>query len=71
MIAYSVIAGVVWLVWVGASIFGERRRKRAIANAPPKYTESAESPRQETTERSDVPHPENGHYAPAKDDRTV
>ena len=66
MIAYSVIAGVVWLVWLCASIFGERRRKRAQANAPPKYTESTASPRVETSERGDVPHPDNGHYAPAK-----
>lgn len=53
MIAYSVIAGFVWLVWVAAIVIGERRRSR---NAPPKYTES---PRE--TSQSDPP---NGHYAP-------
>lgn len=66
MIAYSVIAGVVWLVWVCASIFGARKRKAAMTNAPPKYKETPGSPGVETTERTDVPHPENGHYAPPK-----
>lgn len=74
MIAYSVIAGVVWLAWVAATVVGERKRKRsmahAAANAPPKYSESNGSPR-ETMERPDVPHPENGHYAPEKAQRTV
>ncbi|KAF2680400.1 iron reductase domain protein [Lentithecium fluviatile CBS 122367] len=66
MIAYSVVAGVVWLAWVAAIVIGERRRKTALANSPPKYTESPGSPRRETEERSDIPHPESGHYAPAK-----
>jgi hypothetical protein len=66
MIAYSVIAGVVWLVWVCAAVFGERRRNKALTNSPPKYTETPGSPARETTERRDVPHPDNGHFAPAK-----
>lgn len=71
MIAYAVVAGVVWLVWVAASVFGERKRKRAAAaNAPPKYTESNGSPR-ETLEMQNIPHPDNGHYAPTKGERTV
>jgi hypothetical protein len=67
MIAYSVIAGVVWLLWVSASIIGERRRMRALANAPPKYTESPAR----GTEMDDVPHPDNGHYAPGKHARAA
>ncbi|KAJ4304675.1 hypothetical protein N0V90_000202 [Kalmusia sp. IMI 367209] len=56
MIAYGVVAGVVWLAWVAASIIGERRRAQAVTAAPPKYTDS---PR-ETSET----HPAQGHYAP-------
>lgn len=59
IIAYGVIAALVWLTWVAAMFVGERRRKRALANAPPKYTDS---PRRES-ERSDLI-PMNGHYAP-------
>lgn len=61
IIAYSVIAGFVWLVWVAASIIGERRRKRSPVSHPPKYSE--QSPRSETA-LADIPQPENGHYAP-------
>lgn len=64
MIAYSVVAGIVWLVWVLASIYGERKRKTARVDHPPKYSES---PAAETGQRdvsSDIPHPTNGHYAP-------
>lgn len=66
MIAYSVIAGVMWLVWVAASIIGESRRRKTMAGAEPLY--KSESPRSETAQRemSDVPHPEQGHYAPPK-----
>ena len=41
MIAYGVVAGVVWLVWVAATFLGERRRSRALAakGAPPGYSE--------------------------------
>lgn len=63
MIAYSVVAGIVWLVWVASIVIGERRRKNARAAAPPKYTES---PRAETQQRGDIPHPEEGHYAPTR-----
>ncbi|KAF2728635.1 CBD9-like protein [Polyplosphaeria fusca] len=62
MIAYSVIAGIIWLVWVAASVFGESRRKKARVDAPPKYTDS---PRSETRER-EIPHPDEGHYAPQR-----
>lgn len=71
MIAYSVIAGIVWLVWVIAIVLGEARRKKARRDGPPKYSES---PRGNSDERAmeedqtalrDIPRPpENGHYAP-------
>ncbi|CAI6333812.1 unnamed protein product [Periconia digitata] len=69
MIAYSVCAGVIWLIWVAASIFGETRRKKA-AQSPPVYKER-DTPRGNSDEplgpeTSHVPHPENGHYAPPK-----
>jgi hypothetical protein len=40
IIAYGIIAVIVWLAWVAASIVGERRRKR---DAPPKYENRADS----------------------------
>lgn len=59
MIAYSVVAAVMWLAWVAASIIGERRRKTTQrAGHPPRYAEH--SP------QSAMPPPENGHYAPGK-----
>ncbi|KAF1958449.1 CBD9-like protein [Byssothecium circinans] len=72
MIAYAVIAGVIWLAWVAASVIGERRRKRTggMGARPPKYRES-ESPRAVETERADVPRPEEGHYAPRKEGGAV
>ncbi|KAF1914600.1 hypothetical protein BDU57DRAFT_298651 [Ampelomyces quisqualis] len=33
IIAYSVVAGIMWLLWVAAAIIGERRRKQAPAVA--------------------------------------
>ena len=60
MIVYAVVAGIVWLVWVAASIYGELKRRKTMSQ-PPKYSEP---PRVETAQR-DIPHPENGHYAPA------
>jgi hypothetical protein len=36
IIAYGVIAGIMWLAWVAASIVGERRRKTKV-DSPPKY----------------------------------
>lgn len=66
IIAYGVIAAFMWLAWVAASWFGERRRMIAKRNAPPKYKQS---PRQGSDE-SDVtnaPPSERGHYAPPKE----
>jgi len=60
MIAYSVIAGIVWVAWVGASIFGEMRRGKAPA---PKYPDS---PRAGSEVQAVDGHPDHGHYAPAK-----
>jgi len=70
MIAYSVVAGVMWLIWVAASLFGESRRKKRMAASPPIYKES-DSPRGNSgepvrPETTSVPHPGQGHYAPAK-----
>ena len=68
MIAYSVCAGIMWLLWVAAAVYGERKRSRAQAMAathPPKYTET--SPAHSTDgerEMNDIPHPPQGHYAP-------
>ncbi|KAF2637298.1 CBD9-like protein [Massarina eburnea CBS 473.64] len=49
MIAYAVIAAVIWLAWVAASVFGASRRKQArknvVADKQPTYRES-ESPRE-------------------------
>jgi hypothetical protein len=63
IIAYGVIAGFMWLAWVAASFIGERRRKTAIRDAPPKYTGS---PRHGSggSESSDAPPSVRGHYAP-------
>lgn len=77
IIAYAVIAVVVWLAWVAASVIGERRRARRLADAPPKYEERGgvgrgRSPRSRTagdeTDSSDdiqlVNSSMHGHYAP-------
>lgn len=68
MIAYGVVAGVVGIAWIAATVVGERRRTRQENNRPPKYT--AESPTQtrevNSSDRPDVPYPENGHYAPTR-----
>jgi hypothetical protein len=61
-IVYGVVAGLIWLVWVAATIIGERRRKRAVPGQPPKYTATASPPSE--TSQTHIPHPENGHYAP-------
>ncbi|KAL5387829.1 hypothetical protein DPSP01_003227 [Paraphaeosphaeria sporulosa] len=47
-IAYGVIAGVVWLVWVAAIALGEKRRTRAAKDA----------------HLANAGHPAAGHYAP-------
>lgn len=65
IIAYGVIAGFVWVVWVAAIFIGEKRRNRALANAPTKYVESPSSgsARNIRDDRADIT-PPNGHYAP-------
>ncbi|KAF2125642.1 iron reductase domain protein [Dothidotthia symphoricarpi CBS 119687] len=41
IIAYGVVAGVMWLAWIAAIVIGERRRKaRGVAGAPTKYYEA-------------------------------
>lgn len=41
IIAYGVIAGVMWVVWVAAIFIGERRRAgRGVAKVPVKYSGS-------------------------------
>ena len=66
MIAYGVIAAFMWLAWVAASFIGERRRRIARRNAPPKYSES---PRHgsDGSGVTDVPPSMRGHYAPPKE----
>jgi hypothetical protein len=71
MIAYSVIAAIVWLVWVIAIVLGEARRRRAKRDGPPKYSESPRSNsgramEEDQTALRDIPAPppQNGHYAP-------
>lgn len=66
MIAYSVVAALVWLAWVAASVLGEKRRKASRRSAPPKYAEH--SPGSSTALRNleSNAHPEEGHYAPRK-----
>lgn len=57
MIAYAVIAAIVWLIYVLATVLGEgRRRMRRDADAPPKYSESPV----ETPLESLNPSPERG-----------
>ncbi|KAF1999794.1 iron reductase domain protein [Amniculicola lignicola CBS 123094] len=64
MIVYSVVAGIMWLVWVAAMIIGESRRKKTGGDRPPKYTES---PPGEANEGSDnIPLNDHGHYAPKR-----
>jgi hypothetical protein len=77
IIAYTVIAVVMWLAWVAASVIGERRRARELANAPPKCEERG-GPGRKRVHRSRVAGDEtdssddiqlvnsrmHGHYAP-------
>lgn len=42
IIAYGVVAGIMWLAWVAAAIVGERRRKGAPAAAKEAEIESAD-----------------------------
>ncbi|ORY06157.1 hypothetical protein BCR34DRAFT_626738 [Clohesyomyces aquaticus] len=62
MIVYSVVAGIMWLIMVAATIAGELRRRKA-GERPPKYTDSQTDSPRETEERADIP-PPAGHYAP-------
>jgi hypothetical protein len=61
IITYGVIAGVMWLAWVVASVIGERR-KAVAKGAPPKYTDARHG--SDGSEMTDLTHPVNGHYAP-------
>lgn len=58
-IAYGVIAGFMWLVWVATLVVGERRRKTVIKNAPHKQILGSEG-----SERTDVPTSIRSHYEP-------
>jgi len=41
LIAYSVIAAIVWVAWLGAAVYGEiTRRHKAVPDHPPAYQES-------------------------------
>lgn len=77
VIAYAVIAAVMWLAWVAASVIGERRRAKKMADAPPKYEEGERVGRRRShrsrgtgdeTDSSDdiqlVNSRMHGHYAP-------
>jgi hypothetical protein len=59
MIAYGVVAAVMWVAWVAASVVGERRRKARNAG-PPKYTQG----RRESDRSDEVAVEVGGHYAP-------
>ncbi|KAH7082403.1 hypothetical protein FB567DRAFT_105717 [Paraphoma chrysanthemicola] len=68
-IAYGVCAGLVGLVWIASMVLGERKRSKALKNAPPKYTHSqksnssdgqVENAQVETAQAA----PADGHYAP-------
>ena len=75
IIAYAVIAAVIWLVWVAASIIGERRRSRKSLDLPPKYDERERDGRRrrqrtgsnDTNSTGDIHLVDSrvhGHYAP-------
>lgn len=64
MIVYGVFAGVIWLLWVAACVIGERRRKQKVDASPPKYSPGSPTQTRDMEERPDIPHPQNGHYAP-------
>jgi hypothetical protein len=69
IIAYAVIAVIVWLAWVAASIIGERRRARKSANSPPKYEEGENGGGRRRQQRGSddiqlVDSSAHGHYAP-------
>lgn len=71
-IAYAVIAIHVWLAWVAASVYGERKRQKKLTEAPPKY-ENQNSPRNPATNSDGTGSSDDiqlvqsrmqGHYAP-------
>lgn len=72
IIAYAVIAVVVWLAWVAASVFGEKRRSKKVTDAPPKYENThgskSHGSNSDGTDSSDdiqlVQSRMHGHYAP-------
>jgi hypothetical protein len=39
VIGYSVAAGIIWLIWVAAAVYGEIKRRRQLKQAPPEYKE--------------------------------
>jgi hypothetical protein len=58
-IAYGVIAGFMWLVWVAAIFIGEKRRKAAMQSVPQKQRHGSDG-----SEGNDVPPSVRGHYEP-------
>lgn len=54
IIAYGVVAGLIWVIYITCAILGEARRKRA-APAPPayKHRRKGSSPRSNSTSGSD------------------
>jgi hypothetical protein len=59
-IAYGVIAGFMWLVWVAAIVIGERRRKTALKNAPHKQRLGSDGSEARAVPADDT----RGHYEP-------
>jgi hypothetical protein len=68
-IAYGVIAGVMWCVWVAAAVWGEMRRKKAAKMAATRNPEKLTGERRESDQsRSDGSDADlNGHYRPVKE----
>jgi len=40
LIAYSIIAAIFWLAWMGAAVYGEIKRRRKAPDHPPAYQDS-------------------------------
>lgn len=73
-IAYGVVAGIIWLIWMVAAVYGEIKRKKGPDHdAPPAYKEQhgdgAYSPWQ--SETSEVGHAGHETAAPAQPARGV
>ena len=68
-IAYGVVAGVMWVTWVAAAIWGEMRRKKAAKLAEQQRPEKLTGERRQSdNSRSDGSDTDlNGHYRPAKE----